>query len=65
MKLIIIRDGKTGYILDFMVYIVRTTDAIPQRDIISGAVVETLMAKYLNKGHTVWVNSWYFEPQTI
>jgi hypothetical protein len=54
IKVFVLCDRETGYVLDFIVYTGATTDIIPEREFgISGAVVQTLAAKYLQKGHTL------------
>jgi hypothetical protein len=50
--------------LDFIVYTGATTEIEPGREFwVSGAVVMTLMEKYLQKGHTLWMDNWYSSPQ--
>jgi hypothetical protein len=63
IKVFVLFDCETGYVLDFVVFTGGSTDIIPEREFgISGAVVETLVAKYLQKGHTLWLDSWYSSP---
>lgn len=60
IKLFVICDCKTGFINDFIVYTGKDTDIIPERDLgVAGAVVKTLIHKYLHKGHTLWLDNWY------
>jgi hypothetical protein len=41
-----------------------TTEIEPGREFgVSGAVATTLMEKYLQKGHTLWMDNWYSSPQ--
>jgi hypothetical protein len=47
-------------VLDFVLYTGGCTDITQGREFgISGAVVQTLVAKYLQKGNTLWLNNWY------
>jgi hypothetical protein len=41
-----------------------TTEIEPGRKFgVSGAVAMTLMEKYLQEGHTLWMDNWYSNPQ--
>ena len=63
IKLFIICDCETGYILDFIVYTGKCTEIVSTEEYgVSGAVVQTLMQKYLGQGHTLWVDNWYTSP---
>jgi hypothetical protein len=64
IKIFVICDCETRYVLDFIVYTGATTEIVPDRKFgVSGAVVMTLMEKYLQKGHTLWLDNWYSSPQ--
>jgi hypothetical protein len=59
IKVFVLCDCETGYVLDFVVYTGASTDIIPGREFgIFGAVVQTLVAKYLQKG----LDNWYSGP---
>lgn len=63
IKLFLLCDVETGYILDFIVYAGSETEKKTVGDFgVSGAVVTTLMEKYLNKGHILYVDNWYTSP---
>jgi len=64
IKFFILCDVKTKYILDFIIYTGKTTRLVSCDANLgkSGAVVKTLMKKYLNKGHTLYTNNWYTSP---
>jgi hypothetical protein len=50
--------------LDFIVYTGATTEIGPGREFgVSDTVVMALMEKYLQKGHTLWMDNWYSSPQ--
>jgi hypothetical protein len=60
IKVFVLSDCETGYIQDFIMYTGANTDLVPEREFgISGAVVQTLMQKYLKKGHNLWLDNWY------
>lgn len=63
IKLFVLCDCQSGYILDFLVYI----GAQSQIDLIqslgiSGSVVTTLLKLYFYKGHIIFLNNWYTSP---
>lgn len=64
IKLFIICDVETDYILDFIIYTGATTKLRPYNANIgvSGGVVKTLMKHYLDKGHTLFTDNWYTSP---
>jgi hypothetical protein len=63
IKVFVLSDCETGYIQDFIIYTGANTDLVPEREFgISGAVVQTLMQKYLKKGHNLWLDNWYSSP---
>ncbi|XP_017875115.1 piggyBac transposable element-derived protein 4-like [Ceratina calcarata] len=61
IKSFILCDCRTGYIQDLIVYAGSSTMINSQNKKIgkSGAIVEALMAPYLGKGHTVFLDNWY------
>ena len=64
IKLFVMCDVKTGCVLDLIVYIGAQTAIIRNPDLgISGSVVSTLMAPYLGKGHSLYIDNWYTSPQ--
>lgn len=63
IKLYILCDCETGYILDAIVYTGNDTDYLDTENIgISGAIVTTLLKPYINKGHCLYVDNWYTSP---
>jgi len=64
IKFFILCDVETDYILDFIIYTGKTTRLVSCDSNLgqSGAVVKTLMKKYLNKGHTLYTDNWYTSP---
>jgi hypothetical protein len=63
IKDFVLCDCETGYILDFILYTGVTTDIVEDRELgISGAVIQTLMTTYLNKGYNLWIDNWYSSP---
>lgn len=64
IKFFILCDVETDYILDFIIYTGKTTRLVSCDANLgqSGAVVKTLMKKYLNKGHTLYTDNWYTSP---
>lgn len=64
MKLFVICDVKTGYILDFVVYVGTGTklNLYSPNIGICGGVVKTLMKPYLNKGHTLFTEHKFTSP---
>jgi hypothetical protein len=63
IKVFVLCDCETGYILDFILYMGATTDIVEDRELgISGAVLQTLMTTYVNKGHNLWIDNWYLSP---
>ncbi|KAF0747901.1 Uncharacterized protein FWK35_00022580 [Aphis craccivora] len=64
IKLFVLCDCESGYILDFLVY----TGAQTQIDLIeslgmSGSVVSTLMKPYFHKGHIIYLDNWKGMPK--
>jgi len=64
IKLFIICDVETDFILDFIIYTGAETRLLPYdaNISISGAVVKTLIAPYLNKGYNLYTDNWYTSP---
>jgi hypothetical protein len=63
IKMYIICDVCTGIILDFIIYTEATTDIIRFPDVgISGSIVMNLMQPYLDKGHNLFLDSWFTSP---
>ena len=65
IKLFVLCDTKTGFILDFITYTGQSTELADTFNLgISLAAVTTLLSlDYLNKGHTVFVDNWYTSPK--
>lgn len=64
IKLFVLCDCETGYILDFIIYCGATSD-IQEYDTQlgkSGNIVFTLMQPYLGSGHTLYTDNWYTSP---
>ena len=63
IKLYVLCDCETGYVLDFIVYTGAETemDHIPDLGA-SGSIVVTLMQQYLNKGHSLFTDNYYTSP---
>lgn len=63
IKLFLLCDCETGYILDFIVYTGKQTEIELYQDLgVSGSVVTTLMQPYLDKGHSLFTDNWYTSP---
>lgn len=64
IKSFILCDCRTGFVQDLIIYAGSSTISNSQNKKIgkSGAIVETLMAPYLGKGHTVFLDNWYSSP---
>jgi hypothetical protein len=58
IKVFVLCDCETGYILDFILYTGTTTDNVDRELGISGAVIQTLMTTYLIKDN-LWIDNWY------
>ena len=64
IKLFVMCDVKTGCVLDLIVYVGQQTAIVRNPELgISGSVVSTLMAPYLGKGHSLYIDNWYTSPQ--
>ncbi|KAG8238845.1 hypothetical protein J437_LFUL018294, partial [Ladona fulva] len=64
IKIFVICDCETGYILDFIVYTGLKSDILDQNCEFgkSGDIVSTLINPYLENGHTLYVDNWYTSP---
>lgn len=64
IKLFVLCDVENDYILDFIIYTSAETNLLTcDKNIgISGAVVMTLMAPYLKKGHNLYTDNLYTSP---
>ncbi|KAJ8927974.1 hypothetical protein NQ314_019500 [Rhamnusium bicolor] len=63
VKLFILCDCETSYILDFIIYTGSSTEITQFLEVgISGSIVLTLLEKYLNNGHSLYVDNWYTSP---
>jgi hypothetical protein len=63
IKTFVICCCETGFVMDFIVYTGASTEIISDSEFgVSGAVMQTVMEKYLQKGHTLWFDNWYSSP---
>jgi len=63
IKLYMLYDCRTGFVLDFLVYTGLSTSTIRDNTIgVSGAIVMKMIDKYLYKGHNLYVDNWYSSP---
>ncbi|XP_042578774.1 piggyBac transposable element-derived protein 4-like [Cyprinus carpio] len=62
IKLFMLCDVLTGYIINVVVYTGSSTDITHSRLGVSGSVVLTLLKPYLGRGHTLYVDNWYTSP---
>jgi hypothetical protein len=63
IKLFVICDCHTRVVLDFIIYTGSSTPLELDQSLgKSGSVVMTLMKSYLNKGHSLFIDSWYTTP---
>lgn len=58
-KIFVMCDCKTGYVQNIVLYTGDQTDRITG---LSGAVVKTMMEKFLYLGHILYLDSWYTSP---
>lgn len=65
VKLFIICDVETDYIPNFLIFTGEKTNykKTNPKVGISGAVVNTLLSPYLNKGHDLYIDNWYSSPE--
>jgi hypothetical protein len=63
VKLYVLCNCRTGFILDFIPYTGSTTPIYSDKRLgASGSLVMKLMEKYLQKGHNLYVDNWYSTP---
>ncbi|RXN17129.1 piggyBac transposable element-derived 4-like protein [Labeo rohita] len=66
IKLFMLCDGLTGYVLNVIVYTGSSTDITHTPGLgVSGSVVLTLLKPYLGRGHTLYVDNWYTSPSLL
>ncbi|CAF1671042.1 unnamed protein product, partial [Adineta ricciae] len=64
IKLFILCDCETNYILDFIIYTGADTEIERIDDLgVSGSIVMTLLKPYLQKGHVLYTDNWYTSPK--
>lgn len=64
IKLFVLCDCDTGYILDFIVYCGKSSEIYDNYNLgQSSAVVTTLIEPYLNRGHSLFVDNYYSSPK--
>lgn len=64
VKLFILCDCETKYVLDFIIYTGTGTEIEMIKDLgLSGSVVMKLMRPYLQNGHILYVDNWYTSPK--
>lgn len=63
IKLFMLCDVLTGYVINVVVYTGSSTDITHTPGLgVSGSVVLTLLKPYLGRGHTLYVDNWYTSP---
>lgn len=63
IKLFMLCDCQTGYVLDFVVYSGKEGDIVHDKDIgFGGAVVKTMMDRYFGKNHILYTDNYYTSP---
>jgi hypothetical protein len=63
IKIFVMADCKTGFVLDIIIYTGKQTEIQKKNYIgISGNVVVTLLEPYLERGHTLFIDNWYSSP---
>ncbi|CAF1034879.1 unnamed protein product [Didymodactylos carnosus] len=63
VKLFILCDCHTGFIMNFIIYTGQQTEVKLDKELgMSGSIVMTLMNSYLDKGHVVFIDNWYTSP---
>ena len=63
IKLYMLCDCRTGFILDFLVYTGSSTSVVRDNTLgVSGAIVMKMIEKYLYRGHNLYVDNWYSSP---
>lgn len=63
IKIFVMADCKTGFVLDVIIYTGKQTEIEKNNYIgISGNVVVTMLGPYLELGHTLYIDNWYSSP---
>jgi hypothetical protein len=63
IKLFILCDCRTGFVLDFVIYTGSETETKYNKGLgIAGSVVMSLMQPYLQKGHNLFMENWFTSP---
>lgn len=63
IKLYVLCDCETGYVLDIIVYTGKDSEIENTENLgTSGAIVTTLLKPYLNKGHCLYIDNFYSSP---
>jgi hypothetical protein len=63
IKISLLCDCKTGFVLDFILYSSAETEIYYQDELgLSGSIVITLLKRFLNKGHSLFVDNFYSSP---
>ena len=65
VKLYVLCDCETGFVLDFIIYAGKSTNVEGQENQnlgITGAIVIKLLSPYLNKGHSLFTDNFYTSP---
>lgn len=69
IKLFLLCDCDTGYILDFIIYTGATSDIKDFTDRYdigkSGSIVMSLLEPYVEKGHMLYIDNWYTSPNLL
>ncbi|EFA01473.1 PiggyBac transposable element-derived protein 4-like Protein [Tribolium castaneum] len=63
VKMFVLCNVETDYILGFIVYTGSQTKIKPSDLGISGSVVLTLLEDYLDKGHNLYIDNWHSSPE--
>ncbi|CAF1476383.1 unnamed protein product [Adineta ricciae] len=64
VKLYILCDCFTGFLLDFIIYTGSTTEYKHTKEFgASGSIVMSLMGDYLDEGHNLYADNWYSSPK--
>lgn len=63
VKMFVLSDVRTGYILRFFVYTRATTAVTIMKEIgFTGSIVIELLKDFLDKGHSLFVDNWFTSP---
>lgn len=63
IKLFVLCDCKSGFVLDFLIYTGDNTHITINETLkLYGSVISTLMEPYVNKGHIIYMDNWYSSP---